>query len=202
MQIVDFVTSNSEKVKWVNGVAEKYNYQLRFEMYKYDFEEGRSTDVEDVVKKKVTSCMEVEKRPFIVEDSGFFIDALNGFPSTFVKFGLSTIGINGILKLTKDIDDEKRTYSIRSAIGYGDPISKRSITVISSSTGKLSRELTTGNYRNWGDIMGLIIPEGYKTTIAQFDDEKWQHYKYDTEKGDAFTVSIGKILKIINGEHV
>ena len=201
MQIVDFVTSNANKVAWANEIAEKCDYPIHFEKYSYDFEEGRTTDVEETVRKKVEQSMVVAKRQFIVEDSGFFIDALNGFPATYVKFCLTTIGITGITTLMGKVDDGKRTYSIKSAIGYGNPELKKTCTVLSSSSGKLGRHHVAGNDRGWGDIMGLIIPHGYETTITKFDDLEWLHYKCDIENGDAFTVSLGKILRIINDNH-
>lgn len=201
MQILNFITSNVYKVEWANEIAEKLGYSIRFEKHSYNFEEGRANNVEEVIKEKIKQGIKFIKHPFIVEDSGFFIDSLNGFPGTYVKFGLTTIGIKGIIKLMEKIDDEKRTYSINSSIGYGNPISKRIHTVVSTSVGKLSKSYVSGNEHDWGEIMGIIIPNGYKTTITQFDDMEWLRYKQDIKNGDAFTVSLGKILKIINDEH-
>ena len=32
------------------------------------------------------------RKPVVVEDSGFVIDALNGFPGPYIKYALATIG--------------------------------------------------------------------------------------------------------------
>lgn len=198
MQVVDFITSNENKIEWANEIASKGGYDIRFKKRHYEFEEGRSTDPEEIALKKVRQGMEVETNPFVVEDSGFFIDALNGFPGTFVKFGLSTIGIKGIITLLNGVNGEERTYSIKSAIGYGNPELKTKKVVISSSIGKIGSEFVYGNDHGWGEIIGIIIPDGYATTVTLFSDTDWQHYRNDVIKGDAFSVSLGKILKIIS----
>ena len=61
--------------------------------------EPRSEDLEEIAKAKVIQAYEKVGHPCIAMDSGFYIEALGGFPKTFVNFALSTIGINGILKL-------------------------------------------------------------------------------------------------------
>jgi Xanthosine triphosphate pyrophosphatase len=197
MQTINFITSNKQKIEWGNEIAIEYGYDIEFKAYPYDFDEKRSIEAKEIAMHKVEQAIKFSDAPFIVEDSGFYIDALNGFPATFVKFGLTTIGLSGIVKLMKDIKDADRTYSIKSAIGYGNPFKKTVKVVSSSSEGILSYGYVPGDERGWGEIMGLIMPINHKTTITKFDNKEWLNYKHDIVNGDAFSRSLGKILKII-----
>ncbi|MBI4592540.1 hypothetical protein HY733_03790 [Candidatus Uhrbacteria bacterium] len=59
---------------------------------------SRSEDPTDIALEKATQAYKKFRKPLLVEDSGFFIDALGGFPMTHVKFSLKTLGIEGILR--------------------------------------------------------------------------------------------------------
>lgn len=198
MQTIDFITSNEQKIEWANEIAIEYGYAIKFRAHPYDFDEMRSIKADEIAARKVEQGMAIDDQPFIVEDSGFYIDALSGFPATFVKFGLSTIGLSGIVKLMKDVEDKYRTYYIKSAIGYGNPSKKLTNVVISSSGGILSRDYVAGDERGWGEIMGIIIPKNYNTPVTRFSNDEWTRYKHDIKEGDAFSISLGKILKIIS----
>ena len=67
--------------------------------YEYDMNEPRSDDVKYISKFKVLEAYKLVNKPCISQDSGFWIDELNGFPKAFINFVLETIGIKGILKL-------------------------------------------------------------------------------------------------------
>ena len=58
-------------------------------------------------------------RPVIKMDSGFFIDALNGFPGPFVKYVDTQIGAELFLKLLKDI--KNRNANIKHSLAYCEP---------------------------------------------------------------------------------
>ncbi|RZN36889.1 MAG: XTP/dITP diphosphatase [Methanosarcinales archaeon] len=58
----------------------------------------------------------------IVEDTGLYIDALNGFPGPYAAYVYDTIGNAGILALMRDIDGgDNRRATFRSVIGYCEP---------------------------------------------------------------------------------
>ena len=61
---------------------------------------------------------ELVKHPCIAMDSGFYIDALNGFPRAFVNFALDTLGVNGILDAMRG--KENRKCSFKECIAYYD----------------------------------------------------------------------------------
>ncbi|MBC7080230.1 MAG: XTP/dITP diphosphatase [Methanothrix sp.] len=57
--------------------------------------------------------------PFIIEDAGLFVEALNGFPGVYSAYVQKTIGNSGILRLMDGI--ENRAASFRSVVGYSAP---------------------------------------------------------------------------------
>ena len=71
-----FVTHNKGKI------ASAQNYLKKVKLVPYDFEldEPRSDDLKEIATAKVKQAYEIVKKPCIAQDSGFYIDALNGFP--------------------------------------------------------------------------------------------------------------------------
>ncbi len=101
------------------------------------------------------------KKTVIVEDSGLFIHALNGFPGTSTKYVTTRIGNKGILKLMKGVKDRRCTY--KSAIGYCEP-GKEAICFTASDEGIISIKEKGKN--GWGNDF-IFIPKGNKKTYAE-----------------------------------
>lgn len=94
MEEIVFVTHNKGKI----AAAKKHFKNVNFKVYEHDLEEPRSDDVKFISKYKVMQAYKLVNQPCISQDSGFWIDELNGFPRSFVNFSLDTLGINRILK--------------------------------------------------------------------------------------------------------
>jgi XTP/dITP diphosphohydrolase len=109
-----FATSNQHKVAEANKVGTEFN--ITFTQVNIMYPEVRADSVRTVAEEGVRYVYNQIKRPIMVEDSGLFIEALNGFPGPYSAFVLSKIGLEGILKLMEDFDD--RTAKFVSAIGY------------------------------------------------------------------------------------
>ena len=95
MKEIVFVTHNKGKI----ATAKRLLKGIDVKIFEYDLDEPRSDDITYISKQKVLEAYELVKKPCISLDSGFWIDALNGFPRAFVNFSLDTIGLDGILKL-------------------------------------------------------------------------------------------------------
>ncbi len=48
--------------------------------------------------------------PLFVEDAGLFIEALKGFPGPYSSYVYKTLGVDGILKLMKDVKNRKAYF--------------------------------------------------------------------------------------------
>ena len=95
MEEIIFVTHNKGKIAFAQTILKDINLKI----YEYDIDEPRSDDIKYISKYKVIEAYKLVKKPCISQDTGFWIDELNGFPKAYVHFCLETIGINGILKL-------------------------------------------------------------------------------------------------------
>lgn len=83
-----------------------------------DLPEYRSDDVGEIARGKAHFAYSQLKTPLIVDDTGFFIDALNGFPGPYAAYVLKSIGNTGILKLMEGIPD--RSARFITAIAFAD----------------------------------------------------------------------------------
>lgn len=52
--------------------------------------------------------------PFILEDSGLFVDAFGGFPGVYSRHALDTIGVAGLLRLMAGIEPAGRGAAFRA----------------------------------------------------------------------------------------
>src|SRR3989338_2105169 len=74
-----FVTSNLGKVKEFRQILEP---KVEVEHIEMQYPELRSDDPEEIAQMSAKQLADKFKRPIVVEDSGLFIKALNGFPGT------------------------------------------------------------------------------------------------------------------------
>ncbi len=79
-----FATTNKGKVQLLQRELSEYNILVIQESI--DLIEPRCDDVQEVACSKIRQAYTQIQKPTIVMDAGFYIDALNGFPKTFVKF--------------------------------------------------------------------------------------------------------------------
>ena len=160
-----FVTTNPGKVASAQRYFEDKN--VKFISYNHELIEPRTEDIQEIAKSKVYQAYEIVKNPCIALDSGFFIDELKGFPKAYVNHALDTIGIKGILKLMKDV--ENRKCSFREVLAYYD--GKEIKYFFAEHRGKLSNEVKgVYNEKKWSDLWYIFIPEGSEKTLAEFSD--------------------------------
>lgn len=111
------VTSNKNKAQEVAaffaGVAEVHHTFL-------EIPEFRDNDVGVIAKDKARYAWNVLRCPLIVDDTGLFVAALNGFPGPYAAYVLHTIGMEGILRLLEGVKD--RSAYFETAIAYADEV--------------------------------------------------------------------------------
>lgn len=107
------VTGNRHKV---DEVAAFFSGVAQIEHVSLDLPEIRHDDVLSVAYEKAKAAWECLHRPVLVDDTGFFINALNGFPGTCAAYCMRTIGNAGILRLMEGVSD--RSAYFETVIGY------------------------------------------------------------------------------------
>jgi XTP/dITP diphosphohydrolase len=116
MKEVLFVTSNSHKVSEANMIGQMFG--VSFSQVNLMYPEIRSDSVRAVAEEGAKYVYEKLKRPIIVEDSGLYIEALNGFPGAYSGLVYKMLGFQGILKLMDGLKERKAQFV--SAVGYCD----------------------------------------------------------------------------------
>jgi XTP/dITP diphosphohydrolase len=183
---VYFVTSNTGKANTAKRLLSKYSIKLKH--IRIDLPEPRSFDLREIAHAKANFAYSKFHKPCIVQDSGFYVKSLNGFPRTFVHFSIDTIGINGILKLT---EGKERSCSFKSCLTYceGSKIKKDFITI---TKGALSYEPKGMPKRyHWSALFQIFVPEGSKKTLAEMSKKEYEEW-YDTINKGSEMLKFGK----------
>ena len=167
MDRIVFVTHNKGKAK----AAEKYFEDIEFTTFNYDLDEPRSDDLKEIVTAKVKQAYEIVKTPCIALDTGFFIEALNGFPRAFVNFALDTIGIDGILKLMEGV--ENRSCKFDECLAYHD--GKEIHYFYGTSPGHLATKIKgKDRVEKWSDLWYIFEPNCFTKTLAEMTEQERQ----------------------------
>ncbi len=112
-----FATGNLHKFKEATLVLQEYG--LKVARVDLKGSEIQAETVEEVAKVSAVQVAQQLQTQVIVEDTGIFIEALNGFPGPYSSYAYKTIGNKGILKLLKGISNRKAVF--RSAVSYSKP---------------------------------------------------------------------------------
>ena len=83
-----------------------------------EYLEPQGNDLIEIARKSAELLAEKIKEPFFIEDSGLFIEALNGFPGPYSSYVSKTIGNEGILKVMKGVKNRKAFF--KAVIAYFD----------------------------------------------------------------------------------
>ncbi len=153
-------TENKDKLREAQAIL-----QVPLDMAHIDIDEPQSLDIEYVVKKKAEEAYKILKRPLIVDDVGFKIEAWNGFPGPFIKFLLQTLGNRKLLKLLKN--ETNRNVIVQGTVGYHDG---KNIKIFTGEVeGTISYEERGSD--GWGFDF-FFVPKGEKKTFAELGFNK------------------------------
>ena len=101
-----------------------------------DCPEYRDDEVGPIAREKARFAYETLCRPLIVDDTGFFVHALRGFPGPYAAYVLRTLGNEGMLRLLEGAAD--RSAHFVTAVAYADADGIRVF------EGRLDGAVTTG----------------------------------------------------------
>jgi len=134
---------------------------VEFEIIEFEYPELRCDDEEEVVALAAKQLADRLGRPVIVEDSGFHIVALSGFPGTCTAYVHKRINNEGFLKLMEKQKDRRIFY--KSAIGYCEPGADPEI-FRGIERGNMARSIRGDN--GWGQD-SIFIPEDSDMTYGE-----------------------------------
>ena len=164
MNKVTYVTGNWAKIKAAKMILEPIGIEV--DNVKMETIEIQADDVEEVAKYSAKYASEKLKCNVLKNDSGLFIDALNGFPGPYTHYADDKLTEDGILKLMEGIEN-RRAY-FKETLAYCE-YGKEPITFSSITSGTIAKE-KSGKYGwSWDYI---FIPDGYDKTFGNYPDEQ------------------------------
>ncbi len=160
-------TTNPNKVKEIRSIVERVVGEVRVEIAKNPRKVEIQADELNSVVAYAASVLSAfnEERPIILEDSGLFIEALNGFPGPYSNYVYKTLGVRGILKLMEN--ERNRSAYFKCAAACVCPNNE-----IMISEGKVEGTITREPRGTKGfGFDPIFVPSGYDVTFAEMDFE-------------------------------
>ncbi|MFB6074342.1 MAG: non-canonical purine NTP pyrophosphatase [Haloarculaceae archaeon] len=108
-----FVTTNPGKVR----EASQY-LDADLEQFDYDYPELQAPDLETVAAHGARAAYRAAGEPVIVDDSGLFVDAFDGFPGPYSSYVEDHLGIERVWRLAEPEDDHAAAF--RCVVAYCD----------------------------------------------------------------------------------
>ena len=164
MTKIILVTGNMKKLISARQFLEPHGIEV--DNVKMDTTEIQSDSIEDIAAFSAKEASDKLKCDVLKNDTGFFIEALNGFPGAYTHQVMEAIGTDGILKLMKGEKNRKAYY--REAFAYCE-YGKEPVVFTSITKGTLATR-KSGKYGL--RIDPIFIPEGYTKTMAHYNDDK------------------------------
>jgi XTP/dITP diphosphohydrolase len=155
-----FVTGNLYKFREAERILKEYDVIIEYKDMKC--EEIRAETCEEVALSSLRFLRRSLNKPFFVEDSGLFINTLNGFPGTLSSWVFKKIGNEGILKLLRG--ERGRDAHFLSAIAAWDGRNEKLF--VGRVDGHISHELRGKGF----GYDPIFIPAGSDKTFGE--DEK------------------------------
>lgn len=183
MQTIYLVTGNSGKVASLQRKLEKYD--INVEQKKMDLFEIQANTLEEVSIDKAKQAFKILNKPLVVDDSGFFINDLNGFPGVYTKYILESIGVNGIMDIMSN--KENRKCFFESVVTFIDINGKVTVFKGDIEEGFISNEIDTQERTEaWSELWKIFIPSGYDKTLSQFTPEERKERSFKKNGSTAF----------------
>lgn len=174
MQIdtINFVSTNKRKFEEYQATIGGRGHKLV--QYAAELVEPQSTDSMAIIEHKLNQAKQLlPGKRVLVDDRGFNIHALKGYPGPMLKFTLATIGYEGLIKLMKGQKDRRADFI--TSLGYYD--GRDDAYFQTKEEGFLLEHPCGDNLRGWNELLYVY---GYKTipdrSLAEYNDTEWQNY--------------------------
>lgn len=112
-----FATTNADKVTEARAHLADVADVVQFD---YDYVEIQHDDLARIAAHGAREAHEAAdgSEPVFVDDTGFYVRGLDGFPGPYAAYVEDTIGIERVWELAADLPD--RSAAFKCAVGYAD----------------------------------------------------------------------------------
>ncbi len=117
MHKIYFATGNLHKLREAGNILGAIGYEI--EHIDCDYPELQADDLETISAYGAQWCAQKLDKPVMVDDSGIFIEALNGFPGPYSRYVEDHLGNQNVLKLMEGVANRKAVF--RTVVGYCEP---------------------------------------------------------------------------------
>ncbi|MGI8419616.1 MAG: non-canonical purine NTP pyrophosphatase [Candidatus Levyibacteriota bacterium] len=114
--MIYYITSNRDKVENANIILRQHGLSLTAK--NVPFIEIQTDSLEEIALHKAKQAFGVVKKPLVVNDTGWEIKALRGFPGVYMQYVNNWFTAEDFLNLIKPYRD--RTVIMRQAVYYID----------------------------------------------------------------------------------
>ena len=179
-----FVTTNKHKFAEVKHLLDEYPFELEHLDMEYD--EVHEDGIEEIAKKSAKKLADELGKPVILEDTGLFFEAYEGFPGALPKFVIKTLNFKGIFKL---LEGESRKAFFKTVAAFCKPGEEPVL-----FEGKMHGMITEKVHNEEKDEMPydkIFIPEGKDITISGMTLDEKNSF---SQRGKAFK-KFGEYMK-------
>lgn len=180
MQELFFVTTNQAKF---DSLARRFQQlPIALKQHSTELNELQLMTGEAIIRHKLQQAKKLlPGKAVLVDDRGFSIPALNGFPGPLVKPVLQTLGIGGILKLMEDQTDRRASFI--STLGLFD--GQQDHYFMDEEPGVIVHEPRGENLRGWTELLLIYSPAEFPgKTLAEISNEEWHQHIASQTKND------------------
>jgi XTP/dITP diphosphohydrolase len=167
-RVIFFATNNINKFNEARTILTGYDTAVG--MLRVKTAEIQSANLREIAQTSAQDAFRRCRLPVIVEDAGFFIDALRGFPGPYAAYAYKTIGNKGLLKLMENVEDRKVTF--QSVIAYCDSYRSAPVCFEGEAAGKITNEERRGNGKSGFGFDPIFQPLGSEKTFAEMTLEE------------------------------
>ena len=164
MKKIVYVTGNKAKIDSARMYLEPLGIEV--DQVKMDVIEIQADTTEEIAAYSAKYASDLLKCDVLKNDSGLYIEALNGFPGPYTHYVEDTLGEDKVLKLLENENNRKAEFiEVYAYCKYGsEPVLFKSVT-----KGIIDYK-KSGEYGWSWDF--IFIPEGTDKTLGCFKDEE------------------------------
>lgn len=163
------VTSNEHKYQEAKKILEDLDILfLKAPIGKFEIQ---ADSLRTVAWSAALHAYKILREAVVVDDSGLFIEALKGFPGVYSNYVFRTLGIEGILKLMRNVEDRRACFktALAAIVPPLDVVLEGEVcgTITSEPLGK-------GGF----GFDPIFVPEGERRTFAQMSVDEKNKYSH------------------------
>ena len=179
-KVVYLVSTNIHKYLEAREVLASLGLSLAF--LRDEAPELQSTDLAQIAAWGARWAAERWDLPVLVEDTGLFIEVLNGFPGPYASYVLKTIGLEGVLRLLKGAEDRRACF--KTALAFCDGRDAEPVVFTGEACGTIAHEPRgTGGF----GYDPIFVPEGGDgRTFAEMSTSEKNAYSHRAKAFRAF----------------